>query len=430
MKIYLKKILQKILFFLSRAILNKYEPKVVGITGSIGKSSTKEAVFSVLADKFRVRQNIKNYNNEIGLPLTIIGEQSGGHSIGKWIRIFWQAIKLIIKDDAKYPEVLILEMGVDHPGDMEYLTELAPADIGVITNIGPVHLEYFKTIEKVAKEKAILVTKLKPGGWGVLNVDNEMVLGLKNSVRGRFLTYGFSQEVMVSAVEVDLSYKRDKVSGISFKLCYQGAVVPVFLPNILAGHLVYAALAAACVAIILEINLVEIVEALKNFSPPLGRMHLLEGINDSQIIDDSYNASPEATIAAVKVLSQIKSSGRKIAVLGDMLELGNYERPGHELIGRAIAQSGIDQLVVVGDRAKIITSIAIADGFDEDKINYFNDSISAGDYLLHQVKAGDLLLIKGSQGMRMERTTKILLADPSRAESLLVRQDKEWLGKN
>jgi UDP-N-acetylmuramoyl-tripeptide--D-alanyl-D-alanine ligase len=320
-------------------------------------------------------------------------------------------------------------MGVDHPGDMEYLTALAPVDIGIITNIGPVHLEYFKTIEKVAREKATLVIKLKPGGWGVLNADNETVLNLKNSVRGRFLTFGFSQEAMVSALEIDLSYKRERVSGISFKLRYQGAIVPVFLPNILADHLVYAALAAGCVAIILEMNLVEIAEALQKFSPPLGRMHLLDGINDSQIIDDSYNASPEAVIAAVETLDKIKCSGRKIAVLGDMLELGDYERTGHELVGQAIAELGINQLVIVGERAKIIASSAIADGFNGDGIKYFDESIGAGDYLLHQVKPGDLLLIKGSQGMRMERTTKILLADPSRAESLLVRQEGEWLNK-
>jgi UDP-N-acetylmuramoyl-tripeptide--D-alanyl-D-alanine ligase len=429
MKKYLKKILERILFIFARAVLKKYEPKVVGITGSIGKSSAKEAIFAVLNNKFRARQNIKNYNNEIGLPLTIIGEQSGGRSIKKWLRIFWSAIKLIVKTDQKYPEVLILEMGVDHPGDMEYLTALAPVDIGIITNIGPVHLEYFKTIEKVAREKATLVIKLKPGGWGVLNADNETVLNLKNSVRGRFLTFGFSQEAMVSALEIDLSYKRERVSGISFKLRYQGAIVPVFLPNILADHLVYAALAAGCVAIILEMNLVEIAEALQKFSPPLGRMHLLDGINDSQIIDDSYNASPEAVIAAVETLDKIKCSGRKIAVLGDMLELGDYERTGHELVGQAIAELGINQLVIVGERAKIIASSAIADGFNGDGIKYFDESIGAGDYLLHQVKPGDLLLIKGSQGMRMERTTKILLADPSRAESLLVRQEGEWLNK-
>jgi len=428
---FLKKILQRTLFILAKAILNKYQPKVIGITGSVGKSSAKEAVFAVLKNNFRVRQNIKNYNNEIGLPLSIIGEQSPGGSLKGWLKLFLSALKLIVADSKDYPEILILEMGIDRPGDMDYLTGLASADIGIITNIGSAHLEFFKTIEKVAKEKAALVTKLKPGGWGVLNIDNERVAGLKNSVNGRFLTFGFSSEAMVRALEMNLSYKRDLISGLSFKLSYNGAVVPVFLPNVLAEYLVYAALTAASVAIILEMNLIDIANNLQDFVPPLGRMHLLPGANGSQLIDDTYNASPEAVVAAIKVLGKINPpagrSGVKIAVLGDMLELGDYEKRGHEEVGRAIINNKIDQLVIVGERAKIIGRTAGSAGMKN--IKNFDSSIEAGDYLLQQVKPGDLLLIKGSQGMRMERAVKILLAQPELAPSLLVRQDEAWLRK-
>ncbi|MFA5021350.1 MAG: Mur ligase family protein [Patescibacteria group bacterium] len=431
MKRFLKKILQKTLFILARTVLNKYQPKVVGITGSIGKSSAKEAVFAVLKNNFRVRQNIKNYNNEIGLPLSIIGEPSPGSSLKGWLKLFLSALKLIIADSKNYPEILILEMGIDRPGDMDYLTNLAPVDIGIITNIGPVHLEFFKTLERVAKEKSALVTKLKPGGWGALNADNKQVISLKNSVNGRFLTYGFSAAAMVRALEINLSYKREQISGLSFKLSYNGAVVPVFLPNVLADHLVYAALAAACVAIILEINLIDIANNLQDFVPPPGRMHLLLGANGSQLIDDTYNASPEATVAAIKVLGKIDppagGPGAKIAVLGDMLELGDYEKRGHEEVGRAIIDNKIDQLVIVGERAKIIGRTAGDAGLKN--IKNFDSSIEAGDYLLQQVKPGDLLLIKGSQGMRMERAVKILLAQPELAPSLLVRQDEAWLRK-
>jgi UDP-N-acetylmuramoyl-tripeptide--D-alanyl-D-alanine ligase len=428
MKEYLKKILQRILFILSRAILKKYNPKVVGITGSIGKSSAKEAVFAVLKNKFRTRENIKNYNNEIGLPLTIIGELSPGHSLGGWFKLFLRAVKLIIIEDKSYPEILVLEMGIDRIGDMKYLTELAPTDIGIVTNVGPVHLEYFKTQEKIAKEKSILVSKLKPGGWGVLNIDSLKVAEMKNVVRGRFLTYGLSREAQVRALEINLSYRDDAVIGTSFKLHYNGAVVPVLLSGVLAEHLVNAALAAAAVGVILEMNLIEISEALKNYRVPTGRMNLLDGIKGTKIIDDSYNASPESTVAAVNVLGEIKVNGKKIAVLGDMLELGDYETKGHQEVGQAIIENKIDELVVVGARAKIIARTAGDAGMKN--IKNFDTSIEAGEYLLNVVKTGDLILVKGSQGMRMERVSKVLLADPSRAKELLVRQDGGWLQLN
>ncbi|MFA6594561.1 MAG: UDP-N-acetylmuramoyl-tripeptide--D-alanyl-D-alanine ligase [Candidatus Buchananbacteria bacterium] len=427
MKSFFKNILKKILFALSAAILNKYEPKVIAVTGSIGKSSTKEAIFTVLKDKFRVRQNIKNYNNEIGLPLTILGELSPDGRLLGWLKIFYRAGKLWIMDDKGYPEVLILEMGVDRPGDMTYLVKLAKPDIGVITNIGPVHLQYFKTIENIAREKGILVDRLRAGGWGVLNADNEYTAKLKNSVKGRFLTYGFSSEASVRAHDVVLLSQKNDLQGVSFKLSYDGKVAPVFLPEVLGEHLIYGALAAISVGIIMGLNLVEIIEALQNFRAPSGRMRLIEGVRDSLIIDDTYNASPEPTIAAVQVLGKLPANGRKIAVLGDMLELGDFEDNGHRLVGQTVAQEGINLLIAVGARAKIIAEAAVAAGFDNKHVIKFADSEEAGEYLLKELNAGDLVLIKGSQGMRMEKTVKIILADLSLAKELLVRQDDSWL---
>lgn len=427
MKELLKKLLQRILFILAKAILNKYQPKVIGITGSIGKSSAKEAVFAVLKDKFRVRENIKNYNNEIGLPLTIMGAVSPGRSIIGWLKVFTDAVKLLIREDKSFPEMIILEMGVDRIGDMSYLTGLAPADIGIVTNVGPVHLEYFKTIAKIAKEKSILIAKLKPGGWGALNIDSPKVEEMKTSVRGRFLTYGMDREAQVRALEVNLSYRDSAVIGTSFKLQYNGNVVPVLLPGVLAQHLVYAALAAACVGIINELNLIEISNALKDFRVPPGRMNLLDGLKNTKIIDDSYNASPEAVVAAVKVLGEINVSGRKFAVLGDMLELGEYEKTGHQEVGKAVAGAGIDNLVLVGQRSLMIAESAVKRGFKQDNIKHFESSLEVSEWLVSQVEAGDIILVKGSQGMRMERASKALLAEPARAKELLVRQDESWL---
>jgi UDP-N-acetylmuramoyl-tripeptide--D-alanyl-D-alanine ligase len=424
---FLRKQLQKILFILARAVLNKYQPKVIGITGSIGKTSTKEAIFTVLKDKFEVRTNIKNYNNEIGLPLTILGEESAGKNVFGWLKIFGKGLDLIIFE-RNYPKILVLEMGIDRIGDMKYLTDMVPVDIGVVTKIAAVHLEFFKTIDKIAKEKSILVQRLKTGGWGVLNVDDEKVAEMKNVVNGRFVTFGLDREAQVRALEIDLSYKADKVAGLSFKLVYNGAVVPVFLPNILAEHLIYSVLAAASVGVIMEMNLLEISQALFKFVSPLGRMRLIEGIAGSQIIDDTYNASPESTVAAIKTLVKIKNKRRKIAVLGDMLELGDYEREGHELVGKEIVQSPIDLLIVVGNRAKVIANYALDAGF-KGEVKFFTDSVSAGNHLKGEIVTGDLILIKGSQGVRMEKVSLALLAQTEQARKFLVRQDESWLNR-
>lgn len=428
MKQYLRKILEKTLFFLSQAILKKYRPKVIGITGSIGKTSTKEAIFTVLKEYFRTRTNIKNYNNEIGLPLTIIGMESPGSDWFGWLKVFGGGLKLLLKEQKNYPEILVLEMGIDRCGDMDYLTNMAPADIGVETNVSPVHLEYFKTLNKIAEEKSVLIKKLNPGGWGILNADNPLVYEMRNSVNGRFITYGFGREAQLKGLELNLSYKNNSVSGLSFKISYNGAIVPVFLPNVLAKHLAYSVLAAASVGIALDLNLVEIADTLKYFSSPAGRMKLLSSINDTQIIDDTYNASPEATLAALDTLEEIEIEGKKIAVLGDMLELGDYEIKGHQLVGKRIAEMDLSLLLVVGERAQHIANSALSNGFSGE-VKLFSDSLSAGQYLLNKVFSGDLILVKGSQGMRMERAVKLLLAEPEKAGELLVRQDKNWQDK-
>ncbi|MEK7167603.1 MAG: Mur ligase family protein, partial [Patescibacteria group bacterium] len=310
----MKKILVKTLRFLAKKILKKYKPEIIGVTGSFGKTSTKEAVFAVLSSKFNVRRNIKNYNNEIGLPLTIIGAGSPGRSVLGWLGVFFQAFfLLVLKQD--YPKILILEMAVDHPGDMDYLVDLALPKIGVVANIGAVHLEYFKTVERIAKEKAKIVTRIKDG-WAVLNADNELVLGIKDQVKCPVLTYGLGSKADLRAQEINISHndlKEKGIAGISFKMIYQGNVMPVLLPNILGEHLVYAALAGAALGIIYGMNLMEISQALQSFKAPKGRMNLIDGIKKTLIIDDTYNAGPDSTLAALKVLGRIP--GRRWAVL-------------------------------------------------------------------------------------------------------------------
>ena len=428
MKNFLKKLVQKALAVLARAIIKKYQPQIIGITGSVGKTSTKQAIFKVLALKFNVRQNIKNYNNEIGLPLTIIGAGSGGRSVWGWLGVFMRALVLLAWRDKNYPKILVLEMAVDRVGDMKYLTDLAPCQIGVVTNISPVHLEFFKTLERIAKEKSVMVSHLDKNGWAVLNCDNHYVCDMEQVVKGRVIKYGItSEQAQVRASEIIISKDSgERVAGLSFKLSYQGSTVPVLLPNILGEHLVYAALAAAAVGVINGMNLLEISEALRLFEAPKGRMRLLAGIKNTFIIDDSYNAGPESMAAALSVLGQLNVLGKKIAVLGDMLELGEYTVEAHQNIGALAAANKIDSLITVGERARLIGEKAKELGLRSEDIFNFSDAETAGCFIQDRIETGDFILVKGSQGMRMEKIVKEIMAEPLKAKDLLVRQDKPW----
>ncbi|MFA5413039.1 MAG: UDP-N-acetylmuramoyl-tripeptide--D-alanyl-D-alanine ligase [Patescibacteria group bacterium] len=428
----MKKIVQKILYVLARSILKKYKPEVIGITGSMGKTSTKEAIFAVLSSKFRVRQNLKNYNNELGVPLSILGAESGRKSILRWLGIFFHGIKLILFRDAEYPQILVLEMGADHPGDIKYLTELAPCKVGVVTGIGPAHLEFFESIEKIIKEKRVVVSHLRPEGFAVLNRDDEKVFEMREKTRGKVLTYGFNAEAEVRAGEEGMIGDGVEISGMNFKLSYAGAVVPIFLPGVLGRQHIYAALAGAAVGITYGMNLVEVAESLKRYIAPKGRMNLIPGIKRTLIIDDTYNASPIPVEAALGVLQSIKlpaEDDKKFAVLGDMLELGSFSEEGHKQVGRAAAASGVDFLVTVGERSRDIVRAAKEAGMSEDKISNFPTPEEAGIFVQGKMKQGDIVLIKGSQGMRMEKVVKELMAEPLRAYEFLVRQDASWARK-
>lgn len=427
-----KKIFIWKLGLLARWTLRKYQPKVVGVTGSVGKTSTKEAIYTILSQKFRVRQNIKNYNNEFGVPLSILGYESGYRNPFSWVWIFIRAIGQLIVRQRQYPDVLVLEMGADKPGDIRYLIGIAPCHIGVVTAIGPVHLELFGDMEHVIREKQLLVSHLPKNGYAVLNSDDSQIMGMAETTKATVITFGFSEHAQVRAVEVDVSvgpstdpWTNVQIKGLSFKLAYNGSTVPVFLPDVLGEHQVYSALAAAAVGFSFGLNSVEVSQALQRFRPPAGRMRLLAGIKHTSLIDDTYNSSPMATKAALKVLDKVTVSGRKYVVLGDMLELGTYTIPGHREVGEAVVGVA-DNLITVGERAKHIAEAARERGMSGGAIFSFSTTDEAGQFVQERLNPGDIVLIKGSQGARMERVVKELMADPLRATELLVRQGKEW----
>ncbi len=428
-------ILQYLLNFFSRLILKKYQPKIIGITGSVGKTSTKAAILAVLQNKFRVRGSIKNYNNELGVPLTIIGKESAGKNIFLWTKVFLTALGLVLKKDSTYPEILVLEMGADKPGDIRYLTQLAPCQVGVLTAIGPTHLEKFKTLKKVAEEKQIIIKHLSASGFAVINYDDELVKEVQEKTKGQIISFGFNDGADLQASDLKIIQELENgllaLKGESFKLTYRGSVVPVVLNGIIGQPAVYAALAGAAVGLVLGMNLVDILEALKRIVYPLSRMSILSGIKYTTLIDDSYNASPRAMELALEVFKdvQVEPGSRKIAVLGDMLELGSYTEEAHKKIGELLKEAGIDFLVTVGERAKIIAERAEECGYENNQIVKFSKSEDAGLFLQEKLIIGDTVLIKGSQGVRMDKIVVELMAEPLQAEKLVCRQDKTWQNK-
>lgn len=429
-----RKILQRWLRLLAGLTLRRYRPRVIGITGSVGKTSTKEAVHLVLKQKYSVRRSIGSYNNEIGIPLTILGEETAGSSLIGWLGIFLRSTVRLLY--CHYPQVVVLEMGIDRPGDMDYLLGFVRLDVGILTKIStmPAHLEFFADVAELAQEKVKMIASLDSKQLAIINADDPVVMKYSGEIEAQPFTFGVKEEkadIKISNVVPDSEFAKRKngVGGISFKLHYKKSVVPVRLPHILARHQMYSALAAAASGVALGMNLVEISQALTNLRPASGRMSLLGGIKSSYLIDDTYNASPDSTLAALIVLDELRINGQKIAVLGDMKELGEKSEAGHRQVGRQVAETA-DTLVAVGESAVYIADQAKQSGMAADKIFQFEEAAEAGLFIQNKIlQEGDLVLVKGSQAMRMEKIVKELMVEPLRAGELLVRQERCWLGK-
>lgn len=429
----MKKLIQLKLKILAKMILAKYKPKVIGITGSIGKTSAKEAVFTVVSSKFNVRASQKNYNNEIGVPLTIIGSPSAGRSIFGWIKVFMTAGKIILFRDKDYPQVLVLEMGIDRPGDMDYLNSIVACEVGIITSIGQNHMEYFGSLGKIKKEKLKLIENLKKGGIAVLNFDNKTVKDSAILVKSKILSYGLKSNAILRAENIKISNKdfSNENKGdikISFDLIYKEAKSSATLVGSFGDAAVSSALAGISAGLAIGMSLDEASKAVSGFRMPPGRMNLIPGIKHTLIIDDTYNSAPQSVISTLEAINKIElqDGAFRFAVLGDMLELGSYTEEGHQLVGSKLLEADIDVLVAVGERSRDIIRGAKNAGMRDEFIFHFGESESAGRFVQERIKQGDLIFVKGSQGVRMEKIVKEIMADPLRAEELLVRQGKDW----
>lgn len=421
--------LEKVLRFMAIVTLKVHNPRIVGITGSVGKSSAKEAVFTVLKSKFKVRKNEENYNNEIGIPLTIIGAKTGGNNLARWI---WVGVKWVfgIVFPFGYPKILVLEMAIDRLGDMKYLTSFIHPEVGILTDISSSHLEFFNSVDEIAQEKSILVKSLSKDGVAILNTDNEII---KRIVKGNDLDivdFGIENEASIFASDIQFNYSDTdrKLVGLSFKLNQEGISMPIRLPKIIAKHHLYAVLAAVAVGNFFKINLLSMAEALKELKPPYGRMSYLDGIKGSSIIDDSYNSSPLSAKAAFETAEKIRAS-RRIAVLGDMLELGKNSERDHEEIVQEVMSGKFDLVALMGRRMKKAAKSIIHQGELNKKVIYFDNPTQAGEEVKKIVQEDDLILVKGSQSMRMEKVVEKLMLDSARSRSLLCRQSRSWKSK-
>lgn len=424
----LRKIIERLLWLLARLTLAKYAPRVVGVTGSVGKSSTKEAIALVLGREWRVRQNQGNYNNELGVPLTILGLASAGRNPWLWIGRFGLALWHLLVRDPKFPEILVLELGIDRPGDMQYLLSHLTPNFGVVTHISESHLAYFGTLGAIAKEKGRLIAGLTEAGTAILNGDDERVVKMGERTKAKVITYGLQGDVDVKGEHLKLLQEGGRIDGLSFKLSYGGTSLPVRLPETIGKHHVSPVLAAAAVGVAFKMNLVEIAEALMSFRPLPGRLTLLTGRQDMRILDDTYNASPLSTSAALAVLKEIIAP-RRVVILGDMLEIGEGAVDAHRKLADAVIGSGATVFVGVGYYMRYLADALRGTSFPEKYIYSFQDPVLACESLANIVRTGDLVLVKGSQGLRMETIVESLLAYPEKDRDRLPRQSITWQAK-
>ena len=422
MREFLKKIVIAVLTSEAKLILRKYRPKIVAITGSVGKTSTKDATAKVLEARFRTRKSQKSYNSEFGVPLTIIGARTGWGSPLKWLEAIRLGLGAIFTKQS-YPEILVLEVGADRPGDIKKIREWLKPDVAVVTALAetPVHVEFFESPEEVFEEKAELVKNLPPEASVILNFDDGGVAKMRDKTSARILTFGLAEGADVKGAAYGIFFQDNAPAGIEF----EAESLHVKIPNALGEHQALAALAAMTVGKVFDIKSEDAARALSLYSSPPGRLKLIKGIKETLILDDTYNSSPKAAQAALETLAELPAK-RKIAILGDMLELGKHTITAHREIGEMAAGKKIDLLITVGVRAKFFADGATKAGFNKKQILSFGDSPEAARELEKIIEQGDLILIKGSQGMRMEKIVETLMSEPERAPELLCRQDEEW----
>ena len=422
-----RKILQVILGLITKRIVKRYNPIIIAVTGSAGKTSTKDALAIFLERYFSVRKSPGNLNTEFGLPLVFIGaEKSGGKCILSWLKIIFSGIKKIVKEEKSYPKMIIVEMGADRPGDISYLTGLVKPQVSVLTLISdsPVHLGNYQNLDQLIQEKSEIIRPLNSDDYAVLNFDDPRVRALRKETKAKVIYYGFDEGADVRISNFSYRQEQGYLKGIVFAISYKEEKKVIYLPNCLGKPFAYAVAAALSCGIVFNLGLNRAADIFRDFEPEKGRLNLIDGRSGSLILDDTYNASPASVKSALETLSQLPAE-RRIAVLGDMKELGGNSQKAHREIG-SLAAGIVDILIAVGQEAKEIRDEAVEMGLGVKNSYHFEDLETASETVKEIASAGDLILVKGSQSMRMEKIIEKAMKNPGRAGELLVRQETSW----
>jgi UDP-N-acetylmuramoyl-tripeptide--D-alanyl-D-alanine ligase len=358
---------------IAREKRRKLGTPVLAVTGSNGKTTTKEMIAACLETAFPILKTKGNLNNLIGVPLTLINL-------------------------TEQERIVVLEMGMNIPGEIRRLTEIAEPDVGLITNIESVHLEGMGSLERIREEKGELFRRMRQDGTILVNQDDPRVIGLASEFRGQKITFGIDHPAEVMAKDIRLR----GVEGTSFTLMMEGVTLGITLP-LLGGHFVPNALSAVAAASLFGIELEKVKESLEHLSPSPMRMEVLHPEEGVTLINDAYNANPRSMELALEILSEMKGKGRGIAVLGDMLELGEYSVEAHQLIGKRVAELSVDLLLALGEEAPVLVESARHHGLGSERARVVEGHTEAISILRKTVRDGDWILVKGSRRMGMEK---------------------------
>jgi UDP-N-acetylmuramyl pentapeptide synthase len=427
MKQFFKSLVIAVLTFEAKLLLRRTKPTIIAITGSVGKTSTKDAIYSAIKDSVHARKSQKSFNSEIGVPLSVLGLENGWNNPFLWFKnLIDGGVRAVLTKS--YPDVLVLEMGVDRPGDMKKLMSWISPDIVVLTRLPevPVHVEYFSSPEAVIAEKMHLVNGLKPEGILVYNHDDERVLHEAEQVLQKTVGYSRYSPSDFTVQGDEVTFVHHRPTGFTCTVHHHDRAYTLEVHGSLGVQHAYSYAAALAVAEQLSVPLEKAVQALSANVPPPGRMRILPGIEHTLIIDDTYNSSPVAARRALQSLQELHSYGqRKVAVLGDMLELGKYSTDEHEKIG-AFAAEVVDVLITIGVRSRKTAEGALEHGLSEKCIFQYDTVEEAMVEVPQLLQDGDAVLVKGSQGIRAEKLVYTLMEEKEQAAESLVRQDSMW----
>lgn len=453
--------IQRFLASAARRAIKREKPTVVAITGSVGKSSAKEAIAVALGARepgTDVRATIRNYNNEYGLPFTVFNVRAPGRDPFAWFAVLARAFWVGWGMGRIGAKTLVLEMSADHKGDLAWLAGIARPDISVVTAIAPAHAEYIGTLDEIAHEKATLIRALAKDGLAILNADDPLVTAMRKETRAETIYVGESEGSEVRVRDVRVASETDERGHVmprglevAVELAGRGPLVvnrqavpnrtegPAGSSQVLRFELrgtighpqAWAAGAAFAVAGALKIPPETVIQRLeRDYHGMAGRTRVIPGIKHTALIDDSYNAaSPTAVVSGLRDVASIpidKTSQRRIAALGDMRELGAYSDEAHRAVGHEVAAQGFDMIVTCGTLARAIADAAREAGMAQESVLSFDTTEEGGLALQGLMRSGDIVYVKGSQGSRMEKVVKELMAEPLQAPFLLVRMTEEW----